>query len=118
VDDAACRSFGMNLGVAFQLVDDALDYGGKSAKLGKNAVLLPCSLIIWNKILNSNAQGPCKLREQHNIAFGLAAFQIRKEVLRNADRSRQLRLSFVTLLPPEAKGRRRGQQRNDFFGGQ
>src|SRR6202790_4068986 len=30
---AACRSFGMNLGVAFQLVDDALDYGGKSAKL-------------------------------------------------------------------------------------
>ena len=33
---AACRSFGMNLGVAFQLVDDALDYGGKAAKLGKN----------------------------------------------------------------------------------
>ena len=35
-DLAACRSFGMNLGIAFQLVDDALDYGGKSAKLGKN----------------------------------------------------------------------------------
>ena len=33
---AACRSFGMNLGIAFQLVDDVLDYGGKSAKLGKN----------------------------------------------------------------------------------
>jgi octaprenyl-diphosphate synthase len=33
---AACRSFGMNLGVAFQLVDDVLDYGGKSAKIGKN----------------------------------------------------------------------------------
>src|SRR5262249_28081321 len=30
------RSFGMNLGIAFQLIDDALDYGGKSAKLGKN----------------------------------------------------------------------------------
>ena len=26
----------MNLGIAFQLVDDALDYGGKAAKLGKN----------------------------------------------------------------------------------
>ena len=26
----------MNLGIAFQLVDDALDYGGKRAKLGKN----------------------------------------------------------------------------------
>jgi octaprenyl-diphosphate synthase len=33
---AACRSYGMNLGIAFQLMDDALDYGGKSAKLGKN----------------------------------------------------------------------------------
>ncbi len=28
-EQAACRSFGMNLGIAFQLVDDALDYGGK-----------------------------------------------------------------------------------------
>ena len=33
---AACRSYGMNLGIAFQLVDDALDYGGRSQKLGKN----------------------------------------------------------------------------------
>jgi octaprenyl-diphosphate synthase len=33
---AACRSFGMNLGTAFQLVDDALDYGGSRARLGKN----------------------------------------------------------------------------------
>src|SRR5437588_12252061 len=35
-EQAACRSYGMNLGIAFQLGDDALDYGGKSAKLGKN----------------------------------------------------------------------------------
>jgi octaprenyl-diphosphate synthase len=35
-EQAACHSFGMNLGIAFQLIDDALDYGGKSAKLGKN----------------------------------------------------------------------------------
>jgi octaprenyl-diphosphate synthase len=35
-EQAACRSFGLNLGLAFQLVDDALDYGGTSAKLGKN----------------------------------------------------------------------------------
>jgi octaprenyl-diphosphate synthase len=35
-EQSACRSFGMNLGIAFQLVDDVLDYGGKSAKLGKN----------------------------------------------------------------------------------
>jgi octaprenyl-diphosphate synthase len=35
-EQAACRSYGMNLGIAFQLVDDALDYGGKAATLGKN----------------------------------------------------------------------------------
>ncbi len=32
----AMKSYGMNLGLAFQLVDDALDYGGKAADLGKN----------------------------------------------------------------------------------
>ncbi|MDB5522748.1 MAG: polyprenyl synthetase family protein [Rhizobium sp.] len=35
-DRAALKSYGMNLGLAFQLVDDALDYGGKAAELGKN----------------------------------------------------------------------------------
>ena len=35
-DIAAARSYGTNLGIAFQLIDDALDYGGTSAKLGKN----------------------------------------------------------------------------------
>jgi len=32
---AAFRSYGTNLGLAFQLVDDALDYGGSSSELGK-----------------------------------------------------------------------------------
>ncbi|QPC86982.1 polyprenyl synthetase family protein [Mesorhizobium sp. NBSH29] len=35
-DRAALRSYGMNLGLAFQLIDDALDYGGTSKDLGKN----------------------------------------------------------------------------------
>jgi len=34
-DRAALRSYGLNLGLAFQLVDDALDYGGSSTALGK-----------------------------------------------------------------------------------
>ncbi len=35
-EEAAFRSYGNNLGLAFQLIDDALDYGGSSAALGKN----------------------------------------------------------------------------------
>jgi octaprenyl-diphosphate synthase len=35
-EQAASRSFGMNLGITFQLVDDVLDYGGASSHLGKN----------------------------------------------------------------------------------
>jgi len=34
-EQAAFRSYGTNLGLAFQLVDDALDYGGSSEALGK-----------------------------------------------------------------------------------
>jgi octaprenyl-diphosphate synthase len=34
---AACELYGRELGLAFQLVDDALDYGGLSATMGKNA---------------------------------------------------------------------------------
>lgn len=33
---SALRSFGHNLGVAFQLVDDALDYSGRQAQMGKS----------------------------------------------------------------------------------
>jgi octaprenyl-diphosphate synthase len=36
VEQAALESFGRNLGIAFQLVDDALDYSGKQALLGKS----------------------------------------------------------------------------------
>ncbi|MEM6666149.1 MAG: polyprenyl synthetase family protein [Pseudomonadota bacterium] len=33
---AGLRAYGMNLGIAFQLVDDALDYAGDAGALGKN----------------------------------------------------------------------------------
>jgi octaprenyl-diphosphate synthase len=33
---SALRSYGKNLGIAFQLVDDALDYAGDAARLGKS----------------------------------------------------------------------------------
>jgi octaprenyl-diphosphate synthase len=41
-EQAACRSFGMNLGITFQLVDDVLDYGGDDFREGK--ITLPVVL--------------------------------------------------------------------------
>jgi octaprenyl-diphosphate synthase len=35
-EQTALRSYGENLGLAFQLIDDALDYSGEQAKLGKS----------------------------------------------------------------------------------
>jgi octaprenyl-diphosphate synthase len=35
-EQSALRSYGKNLGLAFQLVDDALDYAGDSSRLGKS----------------------------------------------------------------------------------
>ena len=35
VEEDALESFGMNLGIAFQLIDDVLDYSAKQATLGK-----------------------------------------------------------------------------------
>ena len=35
-EQAAMRCYGRNLGIAFQLVDDALDYAGESTRLGKS----------------------------------------------------------------------------------
>lgn len=35
-EQAALESYGRNLGIAFQLIDDALDYSGKQALLGKS----------------------------------------------------------------------------------
>ncbi len=36
VEETALKSYGMNLGIAFQLIDDVLDYSAKQATLGKS----------------------------------------------------------------------------------
>jgi len=36
-EEEALKAFGLNLGILYQLVDDALDYAGRAATLGKNS---------------------------------------------------------------------------------
>jgi octaprenyl-diphosphate synthase len=86
-DRAALRSYGTNLGLAFQLVDDALDYGGSSKDLGKNVgddfregkVTLPVILSyrrgtaeerdFWKRAIEGHENGDAELEK----AFGLMA---------------------------------------------
>ncbi len=73
-EENALRSYGRNLGLAFQLVDDALDYSAKQAVLGKSVgddfregkITLPIILAFargsdierkfWKKVLEENIQ--------------------------------------------------------------
>jgi octaprenyl-diphosphate synthase len=81
----ALKSYGMNLGLAFQLVDDVLDYGGTTAELGKNTgddfregkITLPVILAyrrgsekeraFWKKAIEEGQSSD----ENLEIAFGL-----------------------------------------------
>ena len=81
----AFRSYGMNLGLAFQLVDDALDYGGSKAELGKNVgddfhegkITLPVLLAyrrgnaeeqeFWRKAMESDEADPKALEHAMDL---------------------------------------------------
>ena len=82
---AAFRSYGINLGLAFQLIDDALDYGGNSRDLGKRVgddfregkITLPVVLsyrrgsdadrVFWKRVLEDGSIADGDL--QHAIAL-------------------------------------------------
>jgi octaprenyl-diphosphate synthase len=84
-EQAACRSYGTNLGIAFQLIDDALDYGGVASKLGKNTgddfregkITLPVVLsyrrgteterAFWKRTLEEGQHGDAELAEAMSI---------------------------------------------------
>ncbi|WP_425069450.1 polyprenyl synthetase family protein [Reyranella sp.] len=81
----ALQSFGMNLGIAFQLVDDALDYSGREAKLGKSVgddfregkITLPVILAFlrggavdrefWKRTIEKLDQRPEDLEQAHGL---------------------------------------------------
>ena len=81
----ALQSFGMNLGIAFQLVDDALDYSGREAKLGKSVgddfregkITLPVILAFlrggavdrefWKRTIEKLDQRPDDLEQAHGL---------------------------------------------------
>jgi len=89
----ALRAYGLNLGLAFQLVDDALDYGGQSEVLGKNAgddfregkATLPLLLAIartagredafWDRAVGRREQTEADFKRARELVVGTGALQ-------------------------------------------
>jgi octaprenyl-diphosphate synthase len=87
----ALRAYGLNLGLAFQLADDALDYGGQSETLGKNAgddfregkVTLPLLLAaartqgredaFWDRTINKGQRTEDDFRRARELVIGSGA---------------------------------------------
>ena len=89
----ALRDYGMNVGLAFQLADDVLDYGGAAETLGKNAgddfregkATLPLLLAIarsgpreaafWERAVGRLDQTEADFRRAREIIIGTGALQ-------------------------------------------
>jgi len=89
----ALRDYGMNLGLAFQLADDALDYGGTTEALGKNAgddfregkATLPLLLAIarsgpreadfWERAIGRKEQTEADFRRARELIVGTGALE-------------------------------------------
>ncbi|MBO9709063.1 MAG: polyprenyl synthetase family protein [Caulobacter sp.] len=89
----ALRDYGMNLGLAFQLADDALDYGGTTEALGKNAgddfregkATLPLLLAIarsgpreaefWERAIGRRDQTEADFRRARELIVGTGALE-------------------------------------------
>ncbi|WP_235561833.1 polyprenyl synthetase family protein [Brevundimonas sp. Root1423] len=87
----ALRAYGLNLGLAFQLADDALDYGGVSEDLGKNAgddfregkVTMPLLLAaartrgredaFWERTINKGQRTEDDFRRARELVVGTGA---------------------------------------------
>ena len=90
-DADALRAYGMNLGLAFQLADDALDYGGASEALGKDAgddfregkATLPLLLAVqrtrgkedafWARVARPDDQADGDFRRARELVIGTGA---------------------------------------------
>ena len=97
----ALRQFGFNLGIAFQLVDDALDYGGVTETLGKNAgddfregkATLPLLLAIartgareaafWERTMTRLDQTDADFRRARELIVGTGALQATGDLARH-----------------------------------
>jgi octaprenyl-diphosphate synthase len=109
----ALRDYGMNLGLAFQLADDALDYGGTTEALGKNAgddfregkATLPLLLAIarsgpreaefWERAIGRREQTEVDFRRARELIVGTGALEATLDLAASyADKAKLALASF------------------------
>jgi octaprenyl-diphosphate synthase len=107
------RAYGMNLGLAFQLADDALDYGGTTEALGKNAgddfregkATLPLLLAIarsgpreaefWERAIGRREQTEADFRRARELIVGTGALEATLDLASEyADKAKAALASF------------------------
>lgn len=111
----ALRDYGMNLGLAFQIADDALDYGGSSEVLGKNAgddfaegkVTLPLILAyertrdrdgaFWERTINKGTRREDDFRRARELVIGSGAVAASLDI---AGAYADLAKAALQTLPP------------------
>jgi octaprenyl-diphosphate synthase len=105
---AAMRDYGQNLGIAFQLVDDALDYSGRQALMGKSVgddfreakVTLPVILAyaratpvtakFWKRAIETGTQGESDLDRAITLVEETGAIsETMSRARRYADKARE-----------------------------
>ena len=112
---AGMRAYGLNLGIAFQLVDDALDYSGRQALMGKTVgddfreakMTLPIILAharareadkpFWKRVIETGNQTEADLDRAITLVEETGGIQ---ETMRRARAYADAAKSALTLLPP------------------
>ncbi|CAN5173033.1 polyprenyl synthetase family protein [soil metagenome] len=115
----ALRGYGLDLGLAFQLVDDALDYGGSNDKLGKNAgddfregkATLPLLLAIarsgpreasfWERAIGRLEQDESDFKRARELIVGTGALETTLDIA--ADYAEAAKAALAPFAPGPLK---------------
>ncbi|GAA0597348.1 polyprenyl synthetase family protein [Craurococcus roseus] len=114
-EERALDAYGRNLGIAFQLVDDALDYSAEQERLGKTVgddfregkITLPVLLALsrgteieqgfWRRTLEERDQGPGDLRRAQDLMRVHGAL---RDTVERARSYGDAALSALAVFPP------------------
>ncbi len=104
-DTASLRAFGMNFGLAFQVMDDVLDYGGASETLGKNIgddfregkVTLPLAIAMersggqekafWTRVVGEKRQDATDFTRARELMRATGSLEASLEIARDFGRA-------------------------------